>query len=323
MKPVMDPIPPAWPGWPRNTHVRALGRLAVALVCVIVPFAIVAIPFNLFVVNPMIRKLGALLLAGAVLGGYVAHVRVVERRGARELGLSMADGAWLARGMLLGAALLCSTLALLGALGAYEVTGRGSWHAPLLAVPGFLLGAVLEEVVIRGVLFRIAEQAVGTWIALGVSAVVFGALHLHNPGATWLSATAIAMEAGVTLAAAFVLTRSLWFCIGIHFAWNYLQGAIFSITVSGGTAKGWLTGRMTGSDWLTGGAFGVEASPVAWTLCTLAGFGMLAAASSRGRTLPAPWRRADASHAAGDGLRDQAPSTFVPISSQATRGPAS
>jgi membrane protease YdiL (CAAX protease family) len=312
MNPAMDAIPPARAGRPRNAYVRALGRLAAALLCVIVPFALVAIPFNLFAVNPLIRKLGAVLLAGAVLGGYGAYVRVVEHRGARELGLTRVDVSLLLQGMLLGSALLCSTLGLLWSVGAYEVIGHGSWHDPLLAIPGFLLGAVLEEVVIRGILFRIAEQAVGTWIALVVSAVVFGALHLHNPGATWFSAIAIAMEAGVMLAAAFVLTRSLWFCIGIHFAWNYLQGGIFSISVSGGAAKGWLTGRMTGSDWLTGGAFGVEASLVAWAVCTLAGFGLLAAASARRRTVAPHWRRAGAPLAGDDPRRDQAPSTFVP-----------
>jgi len=311
MKPAIGASAPARSVGPRNAYLRALLHVATALLCVIVPFATVSVPFNLFVVDPMIRKLGALLLVGAVLAGYVAYVRFVEHRRADELGSSRAVSA-LARGTLLGAALLCSTLAILGSVGAYAMTGHGAWQDPLLAVPGFMLGAVLEEVVIRGILFRIAEQAVGTWIALAVSALIFGALHLDNPGATLFSSAAIAMEAGVLLAAAFVLTRSLWFCIGVHFAWNYLQGGIFSIAVSGRAAKGWLTGRMTGNDWLTGGAFGVEASVVALAVCTLAGMGLLAVASTRRRIVAPRWQRAGASLAHDDTRRDPAPSTFVP-----------
>jgi len=311
MKPATGAIAPARSiGW-KTAGGQALGRMVAALLCVTVPFAIVAVPFNLFAVDPMIRKSGALLLAGTVLAGYVAYVRLVEHRPVRELDLSRAAG-HLARGMLLGAALLCSTLAILWSVGAYEVIGHGAWRDPLLAIPGFVLGAILEEVVIRGILFRIAEQAVGTWIALVVSALVFGALHARNPGAGVLSSIAIAMEAGVLLAAAFVLTRSLWSCIGIHVAWNYLQGGIFSIAVSGGASRGWLTGRMTGGDWLTGGAFGVEASLVAFIVCALAGFGLLAAACTRRRFVAAHWRRAGAPPSCDDVQREPAPSSFVP-----------
>jgi membrane protease YdiL (CAAX protease family) len=156
-------------------------------------------------------------------------------------------------------------------------------------VPGFILAAVLEEVVMRGVVFRILEQSMGSWLALAVSAVIFGALHLFNPGATLLNAIAVMLEAGILLAAAFMLTRRLWLCIGIHFAWNFTQGGIFSAAVSGGTTRGLLQAKLVGPQWLTGGAFGVEASAVAVGVCLAAALLLLLAAQRRGNILSAPW----------------------------------
>jgi hypothetical protein len=61
--------------------------------------------------------------------------------------------------------------------------------------------------------------------------------------------------------AAYMLTRRLWLCIGIHAAWNYTLGSIFSIAVSGNqSSAGLINGTLTGPDWLTGGAYGLEAS---------------------------------------------------------------
>jgi uncharacterized protein len=110
-------------------------------------------------------------------------------------------------------------------------------------------------------------------------------LHLVNPGATLLNAAAISIEAGVLLAAAYMLTRRLWLCIGIHIAWNFTQGGIFSVAVSGGQSKGLLRSNMVGPDWLTGGAFGAEASVVALAVCLAAGITLLVLAVKRGNVV--------------------------------------
>jgi membrane protease YdiL (CAAX protease family) len=133
-----------------------------------------------------------------------------------------------------GAALFSLTIGVMAILGVYQITGSNGWYTMPATIPGFLLGAVLEEVAIRGVVFRILEQWLGSWIALALSAVLFGLLHLLNPGVTLLNAGAVMLEAGILLAAAYMLTRRLWLCIGIHFAWNFTQGGIFSAAVSGG-----------------------------------------------------------------------------------------
>ena len=265
-----------------------LVQIVVAILFIAIPVAIVILPLNLFVRDKALRGLGALLLTAVAFLAYSAYVRIMERRAVTELSGRRA-GREMALGLALGTLLLCATLGILAAVGAYQVTGNNGWLIMLASVPGFILGSVLEEVLIRGIVFRILEQWVGSWLALLISAVIFGVLHLLNPGATLFDAAAISIEAGVLLAAAYMLTRRLWLCIGIHFAWNFTQGGIFSVAVSGGASKGLLQSRMAGPDWLTGGAFGAEASVVALAVCLSAGIVLLVLAVKKGNIVPPSW----------------------------------
>jgi uncharacterized protein len=104
-----------------------------------------------------------------------------------------------------------------------------------------------------------------------------------------LNAVAISIEGGVLLAAAFMITRRLWLCIGFHIAWNFTQGGVFSAVVSGGQSKGLLQSRMVGPDWLTGGAFGAEGSLVALLVCAAAGITFVGLAINRGKIVPPLW----------------------------------
>jgi uncharacterized protein len=275
-----------------------LVQIVVAILFVAIPFAVVTTPFNLFVTDKSLRRVGALLLAAVVLAGYSAYVRVIEKRAVTELSGQRALRE-LGAGLALGALLFSATVGILAALGIYQVTGNNGWQSMLAILPACILSGVLEEVLIRGVVFRILEKWLGSWVALGISAVIFGGLHLLNPGATLLNAAAISIEAGVLLAAAYMLTRRLWLCIGTHIAWNFTQGGIFSVAVSGGESKGLLQSRMVGPDWLTGGAFGAEASVVALGICLTVGIALLVLARSQGNVVPPPWAKDEAArHAA-------------------------
>ena len=265
-----------------------LVKIIVAILFIAIPFAVVSTPFNLFVTDRSLRRAGALLLTAVVLGAYSAYVRIVERRAVTELSGVRAVPE-LGIGLGLGALLFSVTIGILAALGAYEVSGNNGWQTMLAVLPASILSGVLEEVLIRGVVFRILEQWLGSWIALGISAIIFGVLHLLNPGATLLNAAAISIEAGVLLAAAYMLTRRLWLCVGTHIAWNFTQGGIFSIAVSGGSSKGLLQARMVGPDWLTGGTFGAEASVVALAVCLAAGIALLGLAVKKGNVIQPFW----------------------------------
>jgi membrane protease YdiL (CAAX protease family) len=280
--------PPAATQWRERLLRSSIGRIVTALLAIAIPFAAVAIPFNLYVSDKSVKKVGAVLLTAIVVSAYSGYVRLVEKRSVSELSVSAALRE-LGAGVLLGALLLSLTIGVLAALGVYQVTGNNGWLAMLATVPGFILAAVLEEVVMRGIIFRILEQSLGSWLALALSAAILGALHLLNPGTTLLNAGAVMLEAGILLAAAYMLTRRLWFCIGIHFAWNFSQGGIFSAAVSGGRTTGLLQAKLAGPAWLTGGAFGVEASAVALVVCSSMALLLLIAAKRKGNVLPPFW----------------------------------
>jgi membrane protease YdiL (CAAX protease family) len=278
----------AAPTFWRRVLAFPISRIVVAILFIAIPFAVVSTPFNLFVTDKPLKRAGALLLTAIVLGAYWAYVRIVERRAVTELSSSHAARE-LGGGLVLGALLFSMTIGILAALGAYQITGNNGWLIMLASLPACILAGVLEEVLIRGVVFRILEQWLGSWIALAISAAIFGALHLLNPGATLLNAAAISIEAGVLLAGAFMLTRRLWLCIGTHIAWNFTQGGIFSVAVSGGQSTGLLQSRMVGPDWLTGGTFGAEASVVALVVCATAGVVLIVLAIRKGNVVQPSW----------------------------------
>lgn len=205
------------------------------------------------------------LVIGAVTAvlGVVVYRWVVRRTERREPTELSRDG-WggkLSRGTLIGLAMFAAVIANIAFLGGYHVEG---WGSPMgaLGLLGFMAAvAVAEELLFRGVLFRIIEERTGTWIALALTGVVFGAMHLANPDATLWGATAIAIEAGFMLAACYAATRNLWIPIGLHLGWNFAAGGIFSVAVSGnGESKGLLDASTSGPVALSGGAFGPEGS---------------------------------------------------------------
>ena len=222
---------------------------------------------------------------------YVGYVRLVERRRACELAWSGAV-AELGKGMLVGAAFLAAVVGLVAAVGLYRVVAVNPWTALLTPLALAVMASYTEEIMYRGLLLRIAEEFLGTWLALLISAVLFGVVHATSPGATVVSTVAIILEAGVLLGAAYVLTRRLWMAIGIHFAWNFTQAGIFGVNVSGREAGGLLESRLSGPDLISGGSFGVEASLFAIALGLALGAVFLVLAHRRGNFTKPFWSNA-------------------------------
>lgn len=151
--------------------------------------------------------------------------------------------------------------------GCYKVTGMGNdWNALTRALFLFLVVAVGEEVLFRGIVFRMMDQRWGTPVALIVSALIFGFVHITNENATVWSSVAIAVEAGLLLGAAYKWAGNLWVPIGIHWSWNFFQGPVFGFAVSGNETQSLLKTVIEGPEWLTGGPFGAEASIPAFVL---------------------------------------------------------
>ena len=237
--------------------------------------------------SPYLYSVSTLL---AFVASYVVYVRVVERRSVGEL--APAKGPVdLGAGFLLGTGLFTITIGSIWLAGCYEVTGFVGIRAAAPWLVLSLASGFAEEILVRGVIFRITEEGLGTWIALAISSLLFGVAHIHNPGATVLSGLAVALEAGVLLAAGFVLTRRLWLPIGLHAGWNFVQGGVFGVAVSGFQFGGILKSGLHGPEILSGGAFGAEASIFAVVYCLVAGVCLLVAARRAGRFVPPLWAR--------------------------------
>lgn len=233
------------------------------------------------------------LAAAMFVGMYVLFCRLIERRPARELALKGA-GIELGAGVMIGLGLFSSIVAAIWACGGYSVIGYNGAEVlpPVIAMA--LASGFPEEIMFRGLFFRLFEKWLGSWAALAITSAFFGGAHLFNPGATWLAAVAIALEAGIMLGAIYMITRRLWAAIGLHAAWNFAQGGIYGIAVSGGATDGLLVpGSTKGvSTLITGGSFGAEASLPAMVIATAFGILLLVIAHRRGRFIAPSWVRA-------------------------------
>ena len=234
--------------------------------------------------------IGPLAVGATFLLAYLVGARWIERRRTSpELALRPALRE-LAVGLALGFTLFSATMAILWVVGVYHPAGWGSSKGIAAAFALAVMAGFLEELLFRGYLFRLSSRIVGSWGALLLTSALFGLAHLANKGATFSSGVTIMLEAGVLLGAAYTLTGRLWLPIGLHIAWNFTEGAVFGMQISGNNAGDSLVrGSLTGSRLLTGGDFGPEASLVAVAVCFAAAVWMLYRAARLSRIQPAAW----------------------------------
>lgn len=281
------PPPPAW----LRTVQHPLARLLLLGTPLFAFMATYAEFMDQFATQPVLRiaAVVAMMIVGAAI--YIGFVRHVERRPVSELAAAPLLKE-LGTGLLIGSALYAGCVGILMLLGIYRINGFNPVSTMVPEIAAALGSGFFEEMVFRAVLFRIVEEWLGSWVSLLVSSFIFGFLHLINPEATIIGAIFITVEAGILLAAAYMVTRRLWMSIGFHMSWNYTQSAVFSGIVSGNApAPGLIRPIIDGPELLTGGQFGIEASLTAFGLCTATGIILLVMAIRRGLIVPAPWQR--------------------------------
>ena len=234
----------------------------------LIPAAIIEVIASVVIYKLVIRRLGDnphddLPLAGAVRDG--------------------------GHGLLAGAVIFSIIVGIAALLGVYHITSGGDWSSFTYSLVAMgLMPGFREELLFRGVLFRFLEDFGGSWVALFLTSALFGLAHLGNDNATYFSSFAIAVEAGLLLGAVYMLTRNLWMAMGLHAAWNFTQGFIWDVNVSGFEADGIVTARLDGPVYLSGGGFGLEASVIALVCATALGLFYLRLAIRRGH-LVQPW----------------------------------
>jgi len=150
-------------------------------------------------------------------------------------------------------------------IGGLVVTVYTTWHQFALILLDFAIlaiAALAEEVAFRGYPFQRLIDAIGPTAATLLAAMLFGAIHLKNPGSTGAS-TLVTMLAGWLFAIAYLRTRALWVGWGFHVAWNVTMGILFGLPISGITNfSPVIASNTVGPAWITGGDYGPEGSAV-------------------------------------------------------------
>jgi uncharacterized protein len=223
----------------------------------------------------LLRRSGILLCA---LAAYWVYVRYAEKRAVHELhAMPWNVTRQIAFSAACGSGMILAVFLALLSLGTYQfIAVRGLQPGLLGTAYVILIAAMLEEIVFRGIIFRLLEQAWGAAPAMCFQAVIFSAMHYGNLDAgasTWAIATTMLAGTiiGLMWTQIYVLSRNLWVCCANHAAWN------FTIFLSGAPLSGiesWdsvapIVIKIHGPEWLHGGAFGPEDSIVALVLTSL------------------------------------------------------
>jgi membrane protease YdiL (CAAX protease family) len=133
----------------------------------------------------------------------------------------------------------------------------------------FLIVGFYEEFLTRGYTQFTLTQSVGFWPAAILLSAGFGALHLGNPGESWVGILG-AVLIGFFFCLTLRRTGNLWFAIGFHTSWDWGESYFYSVPDSGGMAPGHLLhSSFHGPNWLTGGSVGPEGSAFLFVLLVL------------------------------------------------------
>lgn len=233
---------------------------------------------------------GIFTVAGVV-SVYIVFFRIIERRSIVEFKF---EGVWkqLFYGILIGAGLQTLTILIIYLNGGYEIVSVNPVDYILQGIMMGFTSAIVEETLIRGIIYRVSEEKLGSYGALALSALLFGAMHLGNPNSSLVNSVGLAIQAGLLLGAAFIYTRRLWLPIAIHFAWNFTQSGIFGARVSGNElSKSLITAEFTGNKWITGGDFGPEGSLQATLLCLVVAVVFMILSHKKNRIIKPIWLR--------------------------------
>ncbi len=211
----------------------------------------------------------AALLLGALVGGWATLALDGRAPGALGFYLRPIAGREAAVGLGLGVVVAMVVVLAMAALGGLRWSAQpGTASAWLVGSASSLLfltlPAAAEEALMRGYPLQALAQAWGPSVALLVTSIAFGVGHLGNPEVTWLGLANIA-AAGLLLGVVYLRTGSLWWATGVHLGWNWAQGYLADVPISGLELMDapFYDGIAQGPDWLSGGGFGPEGSALA------------------------------------------------------------
>ena len=237
--------------------------------------------------------LKGLFVSSSAIFTYIIFFKKYEKRAVIEFSAKgLASN--LLIGSLIGFVLQSLTILVIYLNGSYTIVAQNPVSFILIPFAIMFTVAIIEEIVVRGIIFRIVEEKLGSYISLIISAVIFGVLHMANPHSTFLSALCIT-TAGFLFGVAFIYKRNLWFPIALHFAWNFTQSGIYGAITSGNEkTKSLFEAKIQGSEFITGGEFGPEGSIHATFICLIATIVLLVLSRKDNKIIQPYWKRESA-----------------------------
>ena len=205
------------------------------------------------------------LITITILTAYIV-LRWIDKRPFGLLGLSFTPG-WFKElniGLAMGFGIMTIMFLIFWITGINEVSAGAMNIDVVKTLLGmmviFIFAGIIEEIITRGYLLQTLAEGSRQWIAMGVFSFLFTLAHLLNPN--WSLAGAINIFlAGILLSVGYFKTRSLWLPNGLHMAWNWTQGPLWGMNVSGfDIPNTFMVSTPVGPEWLSGGAFGAEGS---------------------------------------------------------------
>ncbi len=228
----------------------------------------------------------------AVVAAYVVMVRFIDKRNWETTGLVI-DGVVRETtiGFVIGTVLMSLVVGVTALFGGYRIVGHNNYSDLVVPFIFLFFASASEEVVCRGYIFQTLERSWGTVVAIVIASFIFGFSHMVGSSDMPLlqrvvGCSCLVVESGLLYSAAYLHRRRLWLPIGMHWAWNYVQGPIFGMPVSG--LVYWIPmikAKIIGSALITGGAWGPEAGMPAFFIRTAAGIFFIVLVYSRGKFL--------------------------------------
>jgi membrane protease YdiL (CAAX protease family) len=226
-----------------------------------------------FILGIIAQNLAVIL--GTTIAGWIGG-RLFENMPFKALGINVNLLAIknLLLGILLGAGALAFAAVIAMGFGGMSFQINRSFGADVISKTlaisfgVFVLAAIAEEIVFRGYMLQTLLRSRMDFVAIVFTSALFMLIHADNPNVTYVG-LANTFLAGIWFAVAYAKTRSLWLPIGLHFSWNWFQGSIFGMSVSGIkeiSEAPLLNAIDTGPTWLTGGHYGIEGG----IACTIA-----------------------------------------------------
>lgn len=266
-----------------------LGLLACVLVGGIIQFAVSLLLNPIALDSTLKNGITTLVFPIILLITYIQFFQKFEKRKIKELS-GKSFGSNLITGLVIGIVLQTLVMSIIYFNDGIEIIYVNSFKTVLPGLFVSLALAIMQEVIFRGIILRLFEENLGSYIALLISAILFGLIHFFTRDSSLLLATTI--QGGFLIGAAYIYSKNLWLSIAINFSLSFMQTGVFgNSTLQKTLNSSWLNMKIKGSEYITGGSVGIEDSIQATLLCLVLAIVFIILAERKNKIVEPYWSR--------------------------------